>query len=194
MAENETEQEKLQMPMEEWPDDQPMEPPEGVPIIKPFRELMKFWPNDQWDRDDVQWVIPFEQRFLIPLGEGIAQIFGVGLISDEMYIAAPEEAKATHLSCVMTRSQIKEVSPGIFEWYPLCIVVKGSIVAAVQVRIDPANNNIEIPMALCWANSDQEYIPVADPATNRIENPAVLLQVFDRYAQIEFAPPPMLRT
>ncbi|KKM18744.1 hypothetical protein LCGC14_1662590 [marine sediment metagenome] len=179
------------LPAEVWPANKPMEPPEGIPIIKPFKELMQFWPNDQWDRDDVVWVEPFERRYLAPLGEGIAKIFGVGLINDEQYISGPEDAKATYLSCVLTRSQIKEVHPGVFEWYPICIVIGGSIIVAVQVQADPANNNnIEIPMALCWASSDQEYIPIADPVTNKVDNPAVLLDVFRRYAQIEFAPPP----
>jgi len=174
--------------LEEWPEDEPIKPPDGTLIIQPFRELMQFWPNDQWDRDDAVWVQPYEQRFMAPLGNGMANIFGVNLINDEEYIGMPEEAKASFLSCVLTRSQIREVQTGIYEWYPLCVVVRYCIVVGVQVRIDRSNQKIEIPRAMLWSRQQQEYIPVFDQVAGKIENPAVVLRVLDRYAQLEFAP------
>lgn len=171
---------------EVWPDDKPFAPPEGTMIIRPFKGLMKFWPNDQADRPDTAWVQWYEQRYLAPLGAAVAQVFQVDLINDAEYIGMPDDAQASFLSCVLTRSQIREVHPGIHEWYPLCVVVKRSIVAAVQVRVDPANQKIEIPRALVWAARDQEYCPVVDPQSGKIENPAVLLGIFARYAELEF--------
>lgn len=178
----------LKMPgPEEWPDDKPLVPPEGTPIIRPFKQLMRFWPNDQWDRDDVAWVDQYERKYLAPLGENIAKIFRVDLINDAEYLSIPEDARVGQLSCVLTRSQIQEMRSGVFEWYPICVVVSGTIIAGVQVNLDRSNQQIEIPKALLWSKAQQEYIPVFDQVTGKIENPAVLLQIFDRYMQLEFA-------
>ena len=170
---------------EEWDASQPMKPPEGTPIIRPFKELTTFYPNDQANRDDVQWVVPYETRYLRPLGDNIARIFGVSLARDHEYMQMPEEAKAAHLSCVMTRAQIQETQTGIFEWTPLCVVVKYCIMVAVQVRIDRHSNQIEIPKCLLWAKAQQAYVPVFDEAAGKIENPGVLLQILAKYAQME---------
>jgi len=178
--------EKLKLPMEEWPDDKPIGPPEGTPIIQPFKQLMKFWPNDQWDRDDVAWVLPWEQKYLAPLGQNIARIFGVDLINDQEYLSMPEEATVQQLSCVMTRSQIREVQTGIFEWYPICVVISMTIVAGIQVRLNRTEGKIEIPKAMLWSRQQQEYVPVFDHVTGKIENPAVLLEIMHRYNQMEF--------
>jgi len=170
---------------EEWDPNEPMVPPEGTPIIRPFKELTTFYPNDQSNRDDVQWVQPYEHRYLRPLGENIARIFGVELARDNDYLQMPETVKATHLSCVLTRAQIRETQTGIFEWSPLCVVVKYCIMVAVQVRIHRESNHLEIPKCLLWSNAQQEYVPVFDEASGRIDNPGVLLQVLAKYAQME---------
>jgi len=170
---------------EEWDTSKPMVPPEGTPIIRPFKELTTFYPNDQANCDDVQWVHPYEVRYLRPLGENIARIFGVELARDREYLQMPEEVKATHLSCVMTRAQIRETQTGIFEWSPLCVIVKYCIMVAVQVRIDRTHNLLEIPKCLLWSNAQQTYVPVFDEVTGKIENPGVLLQVLAKYAQME---------
>lgn len=180
---------KIEMPTEpeEWPEDKPFAPPEeGTMILRPFKELMRFWPNDQADRQDVQWLHQYEQRYIAPLGIGIAQVFHVDLINDDEYLGMPDEAKATYLSCIMTRSQVREIRQGTWEWYPICVVVRKCIVAAVQVRVDPANQKIEIPMALVWSQEHQEYAPIRDDKAGKIENPAVLLDIFSRYAALEF--------
>jgi len=170
---------------EEWDTSRPMLPPDGTLIFRPFKELTTFYPNDQANRDDVQWVHPYEVRYLRPLGENIARIFGVHLARDREYIQMPEEVKATHLSCVMTRAQIRETQTGIFEWTPLCVIVKYCIMVAVHVRIDRNNNKIEIPKCLLWSKGQQEYVPVVDEVTGKIEHPGVLLQILATYAQME---------
>ena len=192
-------EQKIEMPTgpEEWPEDKQAGQTDGVAIIQPFKELMRFWPNDQPDREDVQWTHQYEQRYLAPLGAGIAKSFQVDLINDTDYITMPEEARASFLSCVLTRSEIKEVRPGIWEWYPICAVVRQHIVAAVQVQVDRTNQRIEIPRALLWSKQQQEYVPVFDAQTGKIENPAVLFEIFSRYAAMEFGPavkPPLSST
>jgi len=166
-------------------DEKPVVAPAGVPIIRPYKDLTHFWPNDQSDRDDVSWVFPYEVRYLKPLGERIAQVFHVNLIDDDEYIGMPEEAKATQLSCVLTRSQLRDTGTGIFTWDPICVVVKYMVMVAVQIRLDQPNNRIDIVKALLWANSQQTYVPVFDEKAGKIENPGVLLQILERYAGLE---------
>lgn len=172
--------------LEELPADAPCAPAdESCPIFKPFEGLMEFWPNDQWQRDDVSWVAPLEQSFLQPLGQQAARIFGVDLITDQEYIGVPEEIKGSHLFCVLTRARIQQTQLGIFEWYPICVVVRYCVMVAIQVRVQRASGQIEIPQCLLWSKDQQTYAPVFDEATGKIENPGVLLQVLDRYAHLE---------
>lgn len=175
----------LKMPMEEWPDDKPIAPPDGSEIIQPFRDLTRFWPNDQWDRDDVNWVEPFERRYIQPLGMQVANIFQVDLIDDADYLSMPEEARASFLSCVMTRSQVREVASQTFGWNPICVVVRQFIMVAVEMKIHRPSGKIEIPKCLLWSKHQQTYAPVFDEVTGRIENPGVILQILDRYARLE---------
>jgi hypothetical protein len=163
----------------------PVTAPEGVPIIRPFKELTSFWPNDQADREDVSWVMPYEVKYLKPFGNGVAKIFGVNLIDDAEYIALPEDVKATHLFTVLTRSEIREKHPGKFVWYPVCVVLKYVIMVAVEVMIDRANQKIDIMKMLLWSKSQQAYVPVFDEKAGKIENPAVLLQILEKYARME---------
>lgn len=163
----------------------PVTAPEGVPIIRPFKELTSFWPNDQADRDDVAWVAPFEAKYLQPFGRGIAKIFGVNLINDAEYISLPEDVKATHLFTVLTRSQIMEKHPGRFVWHPVCVVLKYVIMVAVEVMIDRANHKIDITKMLLWSKAQQSYVPVFDEKAGKIENPAVIFQILEKYARME---------
>jgi hypothetical protein len=182
-----TDQEVGNMPLEEWPEDKQIAPPEGTMILKPFKELMQFWPNDQWFRDDVAWVDPLEQQFFSPLGKRIAEVFDVSLINDAEYISMPEDAKASFLSCVLTRSQIKEIRTGVFEWFPISVVVRYCVIAAVQTQVDRSNRSVVIPQALVWSRDNHTYIPITDPTTGRIDNPAVLLKVFTKYIEMELS-------
>lgn len=158
-------------------------PPEGIQIIRPFKELTQFYPCEHPEQHD--WVGRFEVRYLRPLANNVARVFGVPLIDDAQYTEMPEEAKATYLSVVLTRADILQTIPGTFEWMPICVVARYSIVVGIQIRIDPANNKIQIPMMLLWNNLDQQYVPVGDSVKGHIENPAVILQVLSRYARME---------
>ena len=170
---------------EEWPEDKPIGPPEDSPIVRPFKDLMTFYPTDQGHREELQWVEALEQRFLIPFGETVAKIFRVDLIDDEDYISMPEEAKAATLSCVMTRAQIRETQTGYFEWHPLCIVVKYCIYAAMQIRVERSTLRYEVPKLMLWAGAQQTYVPVVDPQSGKIEDPKVLFPIFTQYQKIE---------
>jgi hypothetical protein len=167
----------------EVPEGEPCTPPDGIAIIRPFHELTIFDPCEALDEND--WVERFEMRYTRPLALGVARVFDVNLIDDATYIEMPEEAKSSYLSCVLTRAGIAQIRPGIFEWTPIVVVARYMIVVAIRVQIDAANNSIAIPMLLLWNNAAQEYAPVVDEKAGKIENPAVILQILNRYAHME---------
>lgn len=165
------------------PEGQKYEPPEGTLIVQPFRELTSHFAYEYEEKDD--WLIPWEKDYLYPLGRGIARIFEVDLINDTQYNGLTEEQRATWLTCLMTRSQLRETQTGVFVWHPLCLVVKYFIMVAVEVRLDRTKHTIEIPKFLLWDNSNQNYVPIFDEKTGRIDNPADILQVLAKYAKLE---------
>lgn len=171
--------------LQEWPDDKPIGPPSVNQIVQPFKELTQFYPNDQWHREDIQWVEALEKRFLVPFGEVVARIFRVDLIDDQDYISMPEETKAAVLSCVLTRSQIRETQTGYFEWYPVCVVVKYCVYAAIQVRVERSTLRHEVQKLLLWSGAEQQYVPIVDPQTGKIEDPKVLFPILEKYQQME---------
>lgn len=171
--------------LEEWDENEPIAPPDGVPIVRPFKDLTQFWPNDQPQREDVSWVMPYEKRYLEPLGNGVAKVFGVNLINDQEYITLPENVKATHLFTVLTRSSIQEKHPGKFVWHPICVVVKYVITVAIEIMLDRSNQQIDITKMFLWSNKQQTYAPVFDEKAGKIQNPAVLLQILERYSNLE---------
>jgi hypothetical protein len=159
------------------------DPPEGTRIFQPFKGLTPFWPNDQPHRE--KWLEPVEQKYLHPFGTAVAQIFAVDLITDADYVVLDEDSKANMLFTVMTRADVREVRPGIFEWFPICVVVKYFIMVGVQVQLDAATQKAKMLMAQLWAKDQQAYVPVFDHVTGYIENPGVLLQVLEKYARLE---------
>jgi len=165
------------------PEGQEYEPPEGTRIIQPFKELTSHYAYEHREEDD--WLIPWEKDYLAPLGQGIARVFEVDLINDAQYNGLTEDQRATWLTCLLTRSQLRETQTGVFAWHPLCVVVKYCIMVAVEVRLDRTKRTIEIPKFLLWANDQQSYIPIFDEKTGRIDNPADILQVLATYARME---------
>lgn len=159
------------------------DPPEGTQIFQPFKGLTHFWPNDQPHRQN--WLVPLEQKYLQPFGTLVANIFGVSLINDTDYLAIPEDDRARMLFTIMTRSDMQEVRPGIFEWYPICVVVKYCIMVGVKVQLDAADKKMKMLMAQLWAKDQQTYVPIVDHVAGYIENPAVLLQILEKYARLE---------
>lgn len=159
------------------------DPPDGTRIFQPFKGLTHFWPNDQPQREN--WLAPVEQKYLQPFGVLVAAIFGVTLITDTEYLAITEDDRAQMLFTILTRADVREVRPGIFEWYPICVVVKYCVMVGVKVQLDAASKKMKMLMAQLWAKDQQAYVPVVDHVTGYIENPAVLLQVLEKYARLE---------
>ena len=120
------------------------EPPAGTPIIRPYRDLMQFFPAPS--PAPYEWLRKYRER-IDRLGIGVASVFQVAAIRDGTYAVMPEEMKATYLSCVVTDANLHEVSPGRFEWDAICVVVRYHVLVAVQLRIEPATNVFEIPRA-----------------------------------------------
>lgn len=168
------------------------QPPEGVHIIRPFKELKEFWPNDQSHR--LEMLAPFEQQHLIGFGTHVASIFGVDLINDLEYVSVPEEGKASCIFVVLTRAGVKQVSLSIYEWDPIVVAVKYTKFVAVHCQLDVSNNTLIFKHMLLWNNRAQEYAPVFDEEAGQIRDPRILLEILSRYAQYEGLAPKELPT
>lgn len=166
------------------PEGERYDPPGGVQLFKPFKELTQFFPRPNPSTAPL-WIVPFEDRYLRPLAEGIAKVLHVSLIDDADYSEMPEEAKATMLSCCLTRAEIIQTRPGVFSWHPIVVVVKYMTLVAINVEVDPNARKINIPEMKLWNNADQEYVAIRDPQKGYIQDPSVLLQIIQRYAQME---------
>jgi hypothetical protein len=154
-----------------------------VQIIRPHKELKRFWPNDQPQRFDM--LAPYESQILFGFGSVVARIFSVDLINDLEYDGMPEESKASYLSVVLTRAEVKQTGIGIYEWDPIVVVVKYTIFVAVHCQLDVSKGQLLFKEMILWNNRAQEYAPIVDPKLGYIEDPRVLLTILERYAQYE---------
>lgn len=168
----------------EVPEGQRYDPPDGVQLFRPFQELTQFFPCPN-PKAVPQWIVPYEDRYLMPLAEGIAKVFRVPLLNDAEYHEMPEEAKATMLSCCLTRAEILQVRPGVWSWHPIVVIVKYMVMVAINVEVQPQERKIVIREMKLWNNSAQEYAVIRDPAKGYIQDPVVLLQILHRYAEME---------
>lgn len=176
-----------EMPM---PEGQRYQPPEGTLIFRPHKGLDTFWPADQpWRFDDL--VGQYEPTHLAPLGHRIAEIFGVPLIDDEQYSSVPEDDKASQLFCCLTRSGLRQHSPGVWGWAPIVVIVKYCLFVQVRYWLDAANQDLRVQDALLWSEREQQYIPVFDDQLGYIQNPVVLLPILTKYASMEGLAPPV---
>jgi len=168
----------------EIPEDERYDPPAGIQIFRPFKELTQFFPCPKPEATPL-WIVPFEERYLQPLAEGVAKVFQVPLIDDADYHEMSEEQKATLLSCCLTHAEILQIHPGTFTWCPVVVVVKYMVMVAIKVEVTPNEKKIIITQMKLWNNAAQEYAEICDPQKGYIENPAVLLQILHRYAEME---------
>ena len=167
----------------EIPEGQGYPTAQATQIFRPHVGIDEFWPASEPEQHE--WLAQHEIQHIVGLGNRIAALFGVPLISDADYNAATEEERATALFCVMTRNGIDQTKPGVFTWNPICVVVRYCIVVSVRCQLDATNSKCWILDAKIWADKLRSYEFVFDEKTGWIRNPNTLIQILSMYASME---------
>ena len=159
------------------------DPPKGAPVNLRPPAAGKYYvvnsPTKQTDK-----LLPYERRFTLPIAMAISPVFGVVPVPDDVYRAAPEQAKLGNMFCIISRSGIQKRSNGLLDWDAVVVVARKFCIVRINCHLDPANAKFKIRKVLLWSKASERYEIAEDPVTKSI-NPEVLPIILDQYAKIE---------
>jgi len=166
------------------PEDENQNMPIGVLQLDPYKDVRLFEP--QQEPQKYGWADAYEQQYIIPLGNSVANVFGVSLLNDTLYSGGSEAEKKSLLSVVCTRSNMMQIKPGIWGWFPIVVVAAKRLIVMIEFHVDLSNNKHVWPKALLWSNITKRYEIVIDPKAGRLKDPFVLPKyILPKYISIE---------
>jgi len=166
------------------PDGETYVPPEGVRSIRPWKDMLIF---DPMPAPKVDWLDKFEQQHFAQAAERVAALFRVQLGRDPDYNRLTDEERISSLFVVLTKRSFVPSASGIHKYWPIALVVKKIVMAAVEAELDPANNHAHFTALRLWNEEDKEYVPVGDEVTGTISLNAIL-GVLERFGKMQRPP------